>query len=127
MSNSSLVLVVEDSPTQAQKLSAMLNILCGIKVVVAPDGMQALNAVDRHHPDLIILDVNLPDMNGYQVCKRLRRDQKTSRIPIIMLTSADSSGAALQGLEAGADDYIPKDVFATENLMASLRSYLKFA
>jgi CheY-like chemotaxis protein len=126
-SSSPLVLVVEDSPTQAQKLSAMLNILCGIRVILASEGVEALNAVDKHQPDLVILDVNLPGLNGYQVCKRLRRDQRTAHIPIIMLTSSDSAGAALQGLEAGADDYIPKDVFATENLMTALRSYLKFA
>ena len=126
MSDPGLVLVVEDSPTQAQKTSMMIKILCGLNVAVAADGIEALRAVDANRPDVIVLDVNLPGMDGYQLCKRLKRDQTTAHIPIIMLTSADSAQAAMQGLGAGADDYIPKDVFATENLIATLRNYLSF-
>lgn len=126
MSGPGLVLVVEDSPTQAQKTSTMIKILCGLNVALAADGIEALRIVDANRPDVIVLDVNLPGMDGYQLCKRLKRDQNTAHIPIIMLTSADSAQAAMQGIGAGADDYIPKDVFATENLVATLRNYLSF-
>ncbi len=127
MKQSPLILVVEDSPTQAQKMVAVLNVLYGLRVAVAQDGVEALRVAERQLPDLIVLDVNLPGMDGYQVCTRLKRDPKTAAIPVIMLTSADSSQAALQGLKAGADDYIPKDVFATETLLATLRAYLSLS
>lgn len=121
-----LVLVVEDSPTQGQKVSTMIRILCGLNVTIAMDGIEALRVIEAKPPDVIVLDVELPGMNGYQVCRRLKRDKHTEHIPIIMLTAADSSEAAVNGLVAGADDYIPKDEFAIENLIASLRNYLNF-
>ena len=74
--------------------------------------------------DLVLLDIMLPGMDGYQVCRRLKRDTNTAHIPVIMLTVADSSEATVQGLEVGADDYIPKDVWAIENLVTTLRAYL---
>jgi DNA-binding response OmpR family regulator len=126
MPKTSLVLIVEDSPTQAQKMTALLKNIYGLNVIIAADGLDALRAVDEHHPDAVILDVNLPKMDGYQVCKRLKRDLRTQNIPVIMLTAADNSQAAIQGLDAGANDYIPKDPFATDNLISTLRNYLKF-
>jgi DNA-binding response OmpR family regulator len=121
MTDSPLVLIVEDSPTQAKKIAANL-VKHGFRIVIAEDGVAGLQAVDEHQPQLIVLDVNLPRMDGYQVCYRLKRDPNTAHIPIIMLTVADSSEATLKGLEAGADDYIPKDVFAEENLVSTLRA-----
>jgi CheY-like chemotaxis protein len=126
MSDTPLILIVEDSPTQAQKVGSVLTTLYGLHVIVAKDGVEALAMAGKDHPDAIVLDVNLPQMDGYQVCKRLKRDKNTAHIPVIMLTSSDTSDAALQGLESGADDYIPKDVFATENLISTLRTYVKF-
>ncbi len=126
MSDIPLILIVEDSPTQAQKLSTMLSTLYGLRVLVAKDGVEALTMAGQQHPEVIVLDVNLPQMDGFQVCKRLKRDKNTANIPVIMLTSADSSDAAMQGLDAGASDYIPKDVFATESLIETLRSYVRF-
>lgn len=117
-----LVLIVEDSPTQARQVSANLA-KHGIRSVVAGDGPEGLRAVDEQKPDLIVLDVNLPTMDGYQVCRRLKRDPNTASIPVIMLTEFDGSGATMRGLEAGADDYIPKDVFAVENLIATLEAF----
>lgn len=86
-------------------------------------GLTALRMVDELHPDLVVLDVNLPKMDGYQVCRRIKRDPNTAGIPVIMLTVADSSGATMTGLEAGADDYIPKDIFANENLISTLQAF----
>jgi CheY-like chemotaxis protein len=126
MKDPGLVMVVEDSPTQAQKVSTMIKVLCGLNVILATDGIEAFRLVETHRPDVIVLDVNLPDMDGYQICRRLKRDPNTAQIPVIMLTSADSAQAALKGLDAGADDYIPKDVFSSQNLIATLRNYLTF-
>ena len=86
------------------------------------DGVQGLRLVDIEQPDLIVLDVNMPKMDGYQVCRRLKRDPNTQHIPIVMLTSNDGTEDALKGLEAGADDYIPKDSFASEHLLSTLQA-----
>ena len=118
-----LVLVIEDSPTQAQQLGVILT-AHGLQVLIADDGLKGLQLVDERHPDLVVLDVNLPTMDGYQVCKRLKRDPNTAHIPVVMLTSAASASATVQGLDVGADDYIPKDSFATENLLATIDVYL---
>jgi CheY-like chemotaxis protein len=123
MTAEATVLIIEDSRTEVEYLSAILSEY-EINVTVAEDGIAGLQAVDRQHPTLIILDVNLPKMDGYQVCIRLKRDPATAHIPIIMLTSSDNSAATLKGLKAGVDDFISKDDFATENLMDTLRVYL---
>jgi CheY-like chemotaxis protein len=117
-----LILIVEDSPTQARQVASNLS-KHGIRTVVAGDGPEGLRAVDEHKPDLIVLDINLPTMDGYQVCRRLKRDPNTAAIPVIMLTEFEGSGATIRGLDAGADDYIPKDVFAVENLMTTLQAF----
>ena len=117
-----MILLVEDSPTQAIEIAANLR-RHGVEVVHAMDGVEALNMVDQYNPVLIVLDVNLPRMDGFQVCRRLKRDPDTQHIPVVMLTAADSSEATLQGLEAGADDYIPKDVFAHETLISTLEAF----
>lgn len=117
-----LVLLVEDSPTQAMEICANLQ-KYGFQVEIAQDGLTALRMVDELHPDLVVLDVNLPKMDGYQVCRRIKRDPNTAGIPVIMLTVADSSEATMTGLEAGADDYIPKDIFANENLISTLQAF----
>lgn len=125
MNDSPLILVVEDSPTQAKQIAAALAAY-NLRVVIAGDGLEGLRVVDSQQPDMVILDVNLPTMDGYQVCSRLKRDSRTAHIPVIMLTAYDSAKATLQGLEVGADDYIAKDEFTNENLMATLDSYLNF-
>jgi DNA-binding response OmpR family regulator len=117
-----LALVVEDSPTQALEIVAALRAQ-GFQVITASDGVAGLEAAYQDHPALIVLDVHLPEMNGYQVCRRLKRNPDTTSIPVIMLTSVDSSSATLAGIEAGADDYIAKDQFATENLTAALMAF----
>jgi DNA-binding response OmpR family regulator len=121
MTHQSLALVVEDSPTQALEIVAALQAQ-GFRVVTAQDGVAGLEVAYQDNPALIVLDVHLPEMNGYQVCRRLKRNPDTASIPVIMLTSVDSSAATLAGIEAGADDYIAKDQFATENLTAALIS-----
>jgi DNA-binding response OmpR family regulator len=121
MTQSPTVLLVEDSPTQAQQIAAHL-VEHALDVLIADDGPVALQIADEGQPDVIVLDINLPSMSGYQVCKRLKRDESTAHIPVIMLTVAGDSDHMLNGLEVGATDYIPKDEFAIENLIASLGS-----
>ena len=121
MSKPLLAVIVEDSPTQARQIKANLERF-NVESIIAPDGPDGLRAVDEHQPDLVVLDVNLPTMDGFQVCRRLKRDPATANIPVIMLTMEDNSEATLEGLEAGADDYIPKDMFAAENLLSTLEA-----
>jgi DNA-binding response OmpR family regulator len=121
MNDRPLILLVEDSPTQALEIQSHLQDY-GFTVLVAEDGVSGLRCVDEHGPDLVVLDVNLPKMDGFQVCRRLKRDPQTARIPVIMLTVADSSESTITGLEAGADDYIPKDIFAVDNLISTMQS-----
>lgn len=121
MENRPTVLLVEDSPTQSKEFAAHMS-QYDVDVMIAEDGSQGLRLANSLLPDLIVLDVNLPLMNGHQVCRRLKRDEKTANIPVIMLTSADSSEDMLRGLDSGADDYIPKDSFAVESLIGTLRS-----
>lgn len=117
------ILLVEDSPTQAKEYAAYL---CreGYQVKIAADGFTAL-VMARHDTEAIILDINLPGLDGFQVCRRLRRDPLTCNTPIIMLTSVATAKDTLHGLEAGANDYIPKDEFAVEQLISSLSTLLR--
>ena len=119
--NSPAVVVIEDSPTQAQQIAAHLTTF-GVKVHIAYDGPEGLQLVDQVMPDAVVLDINLPSMSGFQVCRRIKRDENLAHIPVIMLTSADESDDILQGLDMGATDYIPKDVYATDNLVATLEA-----
>ena len=115
------IVVIEDSPTQAQLIAAHLAGL-GFEVFNAYDGPEGLQMIDNVRPDAVVLDVNLPSMNGVQVCRRIKRDQRVAHIPVIMLTSADGSDDILQGLDAGASDYIPKTSVAFEKLTATLEA-----
>lgn len=119
MSQETVVLLIEDSLTQAREITLFLK-RAGIQVVHEEDGGRGLKQVYSLKPDAIVLDVNLPTMDGLQICRRIKRDPEVAHIPIIMLTSADNADATLTGIEAGADDYIPKDRFAIDNLLTTL-------
>src|SRR5262245_347078 len=121
MANHKKLMIVEDSTTQAHAIAAYLS--GAVDVVIAADGTQALRLVRVELPDLIILDVNLPKLNGIQVCRRLKRDPETAHIPIIMVTAATSSEQMEEGLSAGADNYIRKGEHATEELLDIIRAY----
>jgi len=114
------VLLIEDSKTQATQIKATLESV-GLEVRIAYDGQEGLREVMEKRPDLIVLDVKLPGMDGFQVCRRLKRTPETQSIPVIMLTEKDGAQATMSGIQAGADDYIPKDIFATEHLVNTLQ------
>lgn len=122
MTNSSpkTILIIEDSVTQAESLRATL-VDAGLKVFCMLDGLSGLEKAQQIRPDLIIMDVHMPGMNGFEVAQALKDDPITVDIPIVMLTSNDNPEAAMMGLDAGAIDYIPKDVFATSVLLETIR------
>jgi CheY-like chemotaxis protein len=114
------ILVVEDSPTQALHVQALLE-QEGASVVVAVDGPAGVDMAQRLRPDLIILDMQLPQMNGLEVCSRIKSGQETRHIPIIILTRHDDPELMELGLQSGIVEYIPKDVFADAVLVETLR------
>ncbi len=114
------VLLVEDSRTQAVQIKETLESV-GLSVRVAYDGPDGIREAVERPPALIVLDVQLPTMDGFQVCRRLKRHPATQHIPIIMLTDRAGPKATISGLRAGADDYIPKDIFASEHLVTTLQ------
>jgi pilus assembly protein CpaE len=101
------ILIVDDD-TDISTLIANVLSQAGYEVTTAPSGVEALARVDQVHPDLIILDVMMPGIDGYETCRRLRRKPATLRVPIIMLTARDTPEAKIQGFEVGADQYVSK-------------------
>jgi twitching motility two-component system response regulator PilH len=114
------VLVVEDSITQSESIRAVLED-SGLKVICAFDGPSGLKMAQQTCPDLVIMDVNMPGMDGFQVLDALKNDPKTVELPIVMLTSSSTPESVLTGLTSGAVDYIPKDVFAMRVLVETVR------
>lgn len=107
------ILVVDDDIDSLKLIGLMLQ-RQGYEVIAANTGSQALARVHNDHPDLIILDVMMPDMNGYDVCKRLRTNPDTQSIPIIMFTAKTLIDDKVAGFEAGADDYLTKPTHPAE-------------
>jgi PAS domain S-box-containing protein len=101
------ILVVEDSPTQAELLRYLLE-QHTFSVVVADDGIRALECIKKHIPSLVISDIIMPGMNGYELCKRIKAEEKTHGIPVILLTSLTDSEDVLEGLACGADNFLTK-------------------
>src|SRR5437868_12361081 len=116
------ILVVEDEPEITHFLKRGLTYK-GFEVAVAVNGKQALNAAHNYVPDLVLLDVMLPDMDGYEVCRRLRSEGKET-LPVLMLTAKDDLTDKIIGLDSGADDYITKP-FDFEELLARIRAGLR--
>ena len=116
------ILVVDDEPEAVELLDFNLK-QAGFEVVAASDGAQALRKARSVAPNLIILDLMLPEIDGLEVCKMLRRDPATARIPIIMLTAKAAEIDRIIGLELGADDYITKP-FSTRELVLRVRKVL---
>jgi len=116
------VLVVEDEETMVAALQALLA-REGYQVVVARDGPDAVDAARTRRPDLVLLDLALPGLDGTEVCRRIRL---FSTVPIIMLTARATEGDKVTGLEVGADDYVTKP-FGPRELLARIRAHLRRA
>ena len=115
------LLVVEDEPNILELLSASLR-YAGFEVITASGGTEAVQAAQRHRPDLIVLDVMLPDMDGFDVIRRLRGGG--ARIPVVFLTARDAMDDKVRGLTLGGDDYVTKP-FSLEEVIARIRAVLR--
>ncbi len=114
------VLVVDDEPRYVRLLRANLESL-GYRVVAADGGVSAIQRAEAEDPDLIVLDLMLPDLDGYEVCRQIR---EFSTVPIIMLTARRQQADKVRGLDLGADDYLTKP-FDAEELLARVRAQLR--
>lgn len=117
------ILVVDDSATVRKLISGKLE-KCGHEVVCAVDGMDALAKLNEIVPDLILLDITMPRMDGYQVCKLIRNNQATKDIPVVMISGKDGFFDKVRGRMAGTTGYITKP-FGPETLMKALDAYIK--
>jgi len=115
------VLVVDDEPNIRELVQVALN-FHGCTVLTAASGTAALRDVETAEPDLIVLDVVLPDLDGFEVCRRLRA--RGNDVPVIFLTARDTSSDTVQGLALGGDDYVTKP-FSVEALVARIRAVLR--
>jgi len=118
-----VILVVDDNQQNLELLQAYLeDIDC--QTVSAYDGLEALEAVAKNPPDLILLDIMMPKMSGFEVCRRVKNDPATSDIPIIMVTALHDFGDIERGIDSGTDDFISKPVNKLE-LLTRVKTMLK--
>ena len=117
------ILVVDDDPTVAEVVAGYL-LRAGYTVERAEDGAAALACVAATRPDLLVLDLMLPEVDGLEVCRRLRADRATRGLPIVMLTARGDEQERILGLELGADDYVTKP-FSPRELMLRIQSVLR--
>jgi DNA-binding response OmpR family regulator len=116
------ILAVDDSPTILEMIKAIL-LAGGYEVLTAADGQEALSTARAEKPDLILLDVMLPKLDGYRVCRLLKFDQNYKHIPIIMLTAKTEEQSMATGLRTGADQYLTKPI-EPERLLAAVADEL---
>ncbi|TKJ41536.1 hypothetical protein CEE37_02945 [candidate division LCP-89 bacterium B3_LCP] len=121
--NNSRVLVVDDDSMVREVLLTKLE-RAGYSVDGAADGKAALDKLTANPPDLLVLDIKMPDMDGYEVCQKLRNDDRTKTLPVLMLTAYGGIDHIIKGLEAGADDYVTKP-FHIEEVLVRVRSLLR--
>lgn len=122
------ILVVDDIPTNVQLLEAKLSAEY-YEVITADSGTAALNVITRYPPDVVLLDVMMPGMDGYEVCERIKNNPDTAHIPVVMVTALNDVADKVRGLEAGADDFLTKPVndlalFARVRSLARLKQII---
>ena len=121
--SASRILVVDDDDVTLDFVELGLRYE-GFEVERALDGHEALRLVERRRMDLVVLDLNLPSLDGVEVCRQLRRAAKTRDVPVIMLTARGEEGDRIRGLDSGADDYVTKP-FSTPELIARMKAVLR--
>jgi two-component system, OmpR family, alkaline phosphatase synthesis response regulator PhoP len=119
----STVLIVDDNPQNIELLQAFLESL-PVKIVTASDGVEALERVAEHNPDLILLDIMMPRLSGFQVCRKVKGDPKTRDIQVLMVTALNELGDIEQASECGTDDFVSKPVNKFE-LLTRVKSLLR--
>jgi two-component system, cell cycle response regulator DivK len=117
------ILIVEDNPISLTLLKQLLK-AHGYEVLETPEGLQALDLARAEQPDLILMDIRLPDISGFEVTRLLKQDQRTKTIPIIAVTALASREYEKKGLESGCDAYIPKPI-TLGNFLRTIESFLK--
>lgn len=121
----STVLVVEDSLTQRQMISDLLKDSdLKTSVISVSDGVEALEQIKNRRPDLVVLDIVMPRMNGYEVCRQIKTDPKTQNVPVVMCSSKGEEFDRYWGMKQGADAYIAKPFEPTE-LIGTIKQLLR--
>jgi DNA-binding response OmpR family regulator len=123
MASKKPVILAVDDDVQVLRLIARILTEEGYRVTTASNGIEALSAFDHEHPDLVLLDIAMPRLDGYEVCKSIR---ETSQVPVIMVTARGSEEERVRGFEVGADDYVTKPYFPKE-LVARVDAVLRRA
>jgi adenylate cyclase len=123
MNSPAKILVVDDTPKNVKLLEDLL-IAKGYSVVTAASGREALTQMENEKPDLVLLDVVMPEMSGYEVCQKIRENPATRILPVVMVTALDPGEERVKGLDAGADDFLTKPINRAE-LLARVRSLLR--
>ena len=116
------ILIVDDLSDNLKVLYNTLNV-AGYNISMAKTGQQALNHINDHQPDLILLDITLPDINGLDVCRTIKRDKTTEKIPVIFISASTDTGDVIKGFEAGCVDYICKP-FVEAEVLARVKTHL---
>ena len=117
------LLVVDDTPKSVKLLADLLTVK-GYRILTAASGPEALAKIEQAAPDLVLLDVLMPGMDGHEVCRRIRANPATAVLPVVMVTALDPAEERVKGLEAGADDFLSKPINRAE-LLARVRSLLR--
>lgn len=115
MMTSKKVLVVDDNQDAVNIMTSILKI-AGYSVVTAKDGLEAMHRVQHENPALILLDVTMPELDGFAVCQAVKMNPKFSHIPVLMISAKTDAASRKRGLAAGADDFITKPIDPTETL-----------
>lgn len=119
----SKVLIVEDSMAQRQMISDLLQ-QSGLNVTVATDGVEALENIEQVNPDIVVMDIVMPRMNGYELCRRIKSDPKTQNVPVVMCSSKGEEFDRYWGMRQGADAYIAKP-FQPVELIGTVKQLLR--
>lgn len=117
------ILIVDDNSQNAELLEAYLEPL-QCKVRIASDGIEALDQIRQKHPDIVLLDIMMPRMSGFEVCRRMKQDSDTRDIPVVMVTALNELADIERGVDCGADDFLSKPINKLE-LITRVKSLLR--